>query len=96
MLSEMAVQAVDRQVELAVRIPADAKVCFLERAVTGLRRLPVPSQPLRLVEPEAVRICTRQVLELGELGWADAGVEMLGDWMDRFAHRPRLISMTKR
>ena len=36
MLGEMAVEAIDRQVELAVRVPADAEIGFVERPVAGL------------------------------------------------------------
>ena len=96
MLGEVAVEAIDGQVELAVRVPADVEIIFVERPVARLCRELVPGQPPRLVEPEAVGIGLGEVLELGELARADARVEIFGDGMDRFAHRPRLMSITKR
>ena len=54
MLGKMPVEAIDRQVELAVRVPADVEIVLVERPVAGLRREFVPGQPPRLVEPETV------------------------------------------
>ncbi len=56
MLGEVPVEAIDRQVELAVGVPADVEIVLVERPVAGLRRELVPGQPPRLVEPEAVGI----------------------------------------
>ena len=44
MLGEVAVEAIDRQVELAVRVPADVEIVLVERPVAGLRREFVPGR----------------------------------------------------
>ena len=96
MLGEMAVEAADRQVELAIAVPGDVEVLFVERPVAGLRRCLVPRQPARLVEPEAVGVGSREIVQLGELDRADPRVEAVRDRMDGRAHRLRLMSITKR
>ena len=75
-LGKVPVEAIDRQVELAVRVPSDVEIVLVERPVAGLGREFVPGQPPRLVEPEAVGIGVREVVELGELARADPGVEI--------------------
>src|SRR5690349_12080782 len=82
----MTVEAVDGEVELAVLVPADVEVALIERPVAGFRRECVPGQAARLVEPEAVGVAFGEVVELGELGGTDAGVEVRRNWVHRFAH----------
>ena len=96
MFGEMAVEAIDREVELAVRVPADVEIVLVVRPVAGLRRELVPGQPPSLIEPEAVGIGIFQVVQSGKLARADPRLEALGNRMDRFVHKPLLISMTKR
>ena len=95
-LGEVAVEAIDGKVELAVRVPVDVEIIFVERPVARFCRELVPGQAARLVEPEAVGIGLCEVLELGELARTDASVEIFGDRVDRVRHRPLLMSMTKR
>src|SRR4030095_12456193 len=85
MFGEMAIEAIDRQVQFAVGIPMDVEVCLVERPITRFRREFVPGQPLRLVEPEAVGIGFGEVAKLGDLDRANAGVEAIGNGMDGFA-----------
>ncbi len=81
-LGEVPVEAVDRQVEFAVGVPANVEIVLVERPVARLGRELVPGQPPRLVEPEAVRIGVGKVVELGELARADPGVEIVGNRMN--------------
>jgi hypothetical protein len=55
-LGKVPVEAVDREVELAVLIPADVEVGLVERPVASLGRKTGPVEPLRLVEPEGGRV----------------------------------------
>ena len=95
-LGKVPVEAIDRQVELAVGIPADMEVILVEGPVARLRRELVPGQPPRLIEPEAVGIAVRKIVQLGQLARADPCVEAWRDRIDRLRHTPLLISMTKR
>ena len=45
----------------------------------GLRRELVPRQPLRLLEPETLGIGFGEIVQLGELARADAGIEAVGN-----------------
>src|SRR6185437_9603979 len=85
-LGEMAVQAIDREVEFAVGVPPDVEIGFVERPVAGFLREGVPGQPARLVEPEAVGIGSGEVVELGELYRADACVKVRRNWVHGFGH----------
>ena len=86
MLGEVPVEAVDREVELAVGKPPDMEIILGERPVSGLRRRRVPGQPFRLVEPETIRIGAREILQFVELALVDASVEPFGDRMHCLAH----------
>ncbi len=86
MLGKVPVEAIDRQVQCAVRVPADVKVLFVVRPVARLGWRLVPGDPLRLVEPEAPQVGSGEIVELGELARANASVESLGDRMDRLGH----------
>ena len=96
MFGEMPVEAIDRQIELAVRVPADVEIVLVERPVAGFRRKLVPGQPPRLVEPEPVGIGVGEIVQLGELGGPMRALKPRRNGMDGFAHRPRLMSITKR
>ena len=76
MLGEVPVEAVDREIEFAVREPFDVKVVLFEGPVAGLGRELVPGEPPRLVEPESLGIGIDQLVELGELARSDPRVEV--------------------
>ena len=83
MLGEVAVEAVDRQVEPAVLIPADTEIALVERPVAGLGRDMIPIEPPRLVEPEGVGVARFKVVEFCEFERSDPGLEIVRDRMDR-------------
>jgi len=62
MLGQVPVETIDREVQLAVGKPFDAKCGFVERPVAGFRRRLAPGQPLRLVEPEALGIGINEIV----------------------------------
>src|SRR5205814_10532315 len=95
-LGEVAVEAIDRQVELTVGVPCDVEIVVIERPVAGLSREFVPGQAPRLVKPEAVGIGPLKIVKLLKLARADPRVEIVGNGMDARTHRPRLMSITKR
>ena len=85
-LGKVPVEAVDREIELAVLIPADAEVVGAERPVASLGGQAAPLEPPRLVEPEGVGIGSERGVKRGEFGFADAGAEAGGDGDDGFTH----------
>ncbi len=96
MVGDVAVEAIDRQIELTILVPFDPEIGLGERTIAGFFGKDVPRQPARLVEPEAVRIGAFKVVQLGQFERADAGVEIVRDGMHGWIQRPRLMSITKR
>jgi uncharacterized zinc-type alcohol dehydrogenase-like protein len=71
----------------------------LRKFGVGPGRELVPSQPPRLVEPEAVGIASGEVMQLLELLWSYARVEVRRNRVNYFAHAASpmaLMSITKR
>src|SRR5207253_3852174 len=95
-LGEVPVEAVDRQVECTLGVPADVEVALVERPLAGLGGERIPVEAFRLVEPEAIRIGMLKLMKLRELARADARVEAFGDRVNGLAHTPWLMSITNR
>jgi len=49
----VAVEAIDRDVQLAIGEPANAEIALVEAALVRLRREDAPVEPVRFVQPEA-------------------------------------------
>jgi hypothetical protein len=75
---QLAVEAVDGDVQLAVLVPADAEMRRVERDIPDARREAVPVDPLRDLRPEAVGIPQRLLVSRLVAGRADdrAGREL--------------------
>ena len=96
MLGDVAVEAIDGEVERPVLEPADAEVRLAERPIAGDRRHPVPRQAPGLIEPELVGVGGFAVVELLKFERSDPGLEVVRDRMDRWFQSPRPMSITKR
>ena len=94
-LGEVAVEAVDRQVELTVGVPGNVEIVFVERPVAGLRRKFVPGEPPRLVEPETVGVGIDTIVELRDLARADPRAECLRNRMHRLGHQTSLAARSR-
>ena len=83
---EMAIEAIERQIQLAVGIPADAEIGLMERAITGLGRETVPIEPARLVEPESVGVGIHSDMKRSEPFGADGRIITGRNWINRVRH----------
>jgi hypothetical protein len=91
MLSKVPIEAIDREIELAVRIPFDVEPLFVEGPVACPGGEFVPREASRLIEPEAVGIGIGKISEFGEFARTDPRTEIVGNRMDSFAHAASLM-----
>ena len=84
MLGEVPVEAIDRQVELAVGVPADVEVVLVERPVAGLASGTCSRSAAAPGRARSGRDRRCEIVELGKLARADPGVEILREPDERF------------
>src|SRR5690606_14242101 len=92
---QLAVEAIEAEIELAVGEPADVKILGVERPVAGLGGESMPVEPPGDVQPESVRIIPFAGMQVFKLDRAELRQIGVGNRID-CAQARLSMSMTKR